>query len=61
MFEILFKIWYFIVIFPILIMLKGYAMFKDFMHRHGIGWPLLYFLLIILSVLLIILWIFGYR
>jgi hypothetical protein len=61
MFEIFFKIWFFIVILPLTIAQEGWAMFKKFMSK-GKRWHYFpYFLLGFLVLLLIILLMLGYR
>jgi uncharacterized membrane protein YidH (DUF202 family) len=63
MFELFFKIWWMIAILPVLILLKGYDMFKKFMKKRGypMDWVYVaYFLLAVLVILLILLLANGY-
>jgi len=61
MWEMFLKVWYFIVILPILIFQEGWAMFKKFMDKRGLWWAFPYFLLAFLVALLIIFFAQGYR
>ena len=61
MFAIIWKIWYFIVILPILIIQEGWARFKVFMSQGNRWHNLPYFLLAFFVILLIILLLAGYR
>jgi hypothetical protein len=61
MFEILMKIWFFIAILPLTIAQEGWGMFKKFMDKGNRWHNLPYFLLIVLVVLLIILFLAGYK
>jgi len=61
MFEIFFRIWYFIAILPILIAIEGYSMFKKFMSQGNRWAKMPYFLLIFFVILLVLLLIAGYR
>ena len=62
---IIYKIWFLLVILPILIFQEGWAIFSKFLdkgnHRAELykKWP--YFLLAVLVLLLIILLLMGYR
>lgn len=62
MFEIVSKIWYFIIILPILILIEGYKMLKKTMSKKGNYLDkFLYLSIVLLIILLIITWIMGYR
>ena len=63
MFQIIFKIFYFIVVFPFLIVMEGYKMLKKFIAKHGLSPDWAWTWLIILTILLIVLLLFqyGYR
>ncbi|MFA5791912.1 MAG: hypothetical protein WC884_02655 [Candidatus Paceibacterota bacterium] len=63
MFEILFKIWYTIAILPFLIFIEGSKMFSNFLKKKKIyiHWDILHSSLVVLIIVLIILWINGYR
>ena len=63
MFHLLFKIFYFIVIFPILIIGKGYEVLKKIVSKQGLSPDWAWTWLIILTVLLVVLLLFqyGYR
>lgn len=62
MFEVISKIWYFIVVLPLIILLEGNKMFSNFLKKKNIysRWDFWYLLLFILIVLFIILWAKGY-
>jgi hypothetical protein len=62
MMDIIMKIWFFIVILPYLMAVKGYEMLNDYLEKKGrskIEMP--YVLLFLLVLLLLILWGIGYR
>jgi len=59
--HILFLIWYMIAILPFLIFIEGFHMFKDFMAKRNIKVTWLHYIVIILSILVIVLWLSGYR
>lgn len=63
MFEILAKIWFFLVILPFTILTEGYEMLKKFMTKRGYKPDWMYVLLTILIILLVILLLlqYGYR
>lgn len=63
MLDIIFKIWYLIVIFPILIFFEGTDRFDDFLKKRNIytHWDVWHSLLVLLIVLFIILLLNGYR
>lgn len=63
MFELIFKIWYLIAIFPVLIILDGWEMFKKYMGRKGYKVDLAFTLLFILIIALItvLLLQYGYK
>jgi len=50
-----------IAILPFLIFIEGFQMFKDFMKKRNIEVTWLHYIVIILSILVIILWLGGYR
>jgi NhaP-type Na+/H+ or K+/H+ antiporter len=63
MFEILFKIWFLIAILPVLMVQRGYEIYKEYMHKHNrpIDWiHFVYVLLALLIIILIVLLIYGY-
>jgi hypothetical protein len=61
--EILFKIWFLIVILPFTIVTEGSKMFSNFLKRKNIysHWDILHSFLFILIILFIILRLNGYR
>ncbi|OGI60866.1 hypothetical protein A2641_01835 [Candidatus Nomurabacteria bacterium RIFCSPHIGHO2_01_FULL_37_25] len=63
MFEIIFKIWFFIAILPFLIFIEGSKKFGAFLKRKEIysHWDMLHSFILVLIILIIILWIEGYR
>jgi hypothetical protein len=61
MFNILFQIWFLVVIMPMTIAQEGWGMFKEYMS-HGKRWYYFpYYLLAFFVLLLIILLLAGYR
>lgn len=63
MFQIIYKIWYLVVILPILIVIEGYKMLKKFMAKRGYTPDWAWAWLVILVVLLLIALLFqvGYH
>lgn len=50
-----------IIILPALIILEGLKMFSSFITKKGWWWDIPYVLIVILSLLVVILFLFGYR
>lgn len=50
-----------IFIFPALVINEGYLKLKKFLKRYGIDWDWYYMSLTLLIILLIILWLNGFR
>ncbi|MGH7249383.1 MAG: hypothetical protein ACREGC_00230 [Minisyncoccia bacterium] len=61
MWEIIGKIWFFVVITPFLILGEGYTMFKNFLKKNNYTLDFLYVLLFILVVLFVALLLLGFR
>jgi len=61
--QIIFKIWYLIAILPFLILIEGNKKFADFLRRKNIylGWNILHSIVVVLIILVITLWLNGYR
>ncbi|OGI81981.1 hypothetical protein A3I95_02385 [Candidatus Nomurabacteria bacterium RIFCSPLOWO2_02_FULL_44_12] len=58
---ILSLVWYMVAVLPYLIFMEGVNWAKKFLAKRGLEWDWLYILLIVLCVLLIGLWLAGYR
>ncbi len=63
MFEIVFLIWYFVIILPFLIFLEGSSMFAGFLKKKNIYsyWDVWHSFLVIFILLTILLWIKGHH
>ena len=63
MFAFLFKIWYMIVILPILIFLEGNKMLAKFLKERNIylHWDVWHSLIVILIILVVVLWTLNYE
>jgi len=62
MFQLLFKILYFIAILPVLIAIEGYKKLKKFMVERGYlpDWAYAWLVILILLLILVILFQYGY-
>ncbi len=63
MFEVFFKIWYFVVILPFIIFLEGSDLVADFLKKRNmyLYWDVWHSYLFVLILLLIFLWMDGFR
>lgn len=63
MLDLLFKVWFFIVILPIIIFIEGNKMFANFLKKKDIyaNWDVWHSLLFFLVIVASILWLKGYR
>jgi len=60
MWELFIKIWYFIIILPIILVTEGYGKLKKFMHKRGYEIDWAYTLLAVLTLILIIALLVNY-
>ncbi|MFZ3011695.1 MAG: hypothetical protein WA060_01695 [Minisyncoccia bacterium] len=62
MWELFLKIWYFIIVLPIILVTEGYERLKKFMHKHGYhpDWAHTVLAVLILALILALLVQYGY-
>ncbi len=60
MWEIIFRVWFFIIILPITLVQEGYGKLKKFLAKRGYEIDWIYFTLATLIIVLIILLLLGY-
>ncbi|HBA46082.1 hypothetical protein A2W67_03800 [Candidatus Nomurabacteria bacterium RIFCSPLOWO2_02_40_28] len=63
MFEIVVVIWYLVVLLPFFLFMEGSKMLSDFLKEKKIymHWDIWHSFIVVLCILLIVLWIKGYR
>ncbi len=63
MFDFLFKVWWMIAVLPYIIFLEGDKRFSDFLRKKNIysDWDIWHSFVVVLVLLLVILWMRGYR
>jgi hypothetical protein len=63
MFDIILKIWYFVFIFPFFIAEEGYKKLKKFFARHGLNpdWAYAWLVILLLFLLVVIIFQYGYN
>lgn len=63
MLDLLFKVWYIVIVLPFLILLEGNKKFQKFLKEKDIysHWDIWHSFIVILIILIIVLWTIGYH